>query len=404
MNKKEFVSKIKSLKSNIIFNDSFFDSNKEKFLNYVSSEFGNETVNNRDGFNLTSFINRFRVPGFVFGASAALFVCGGFTVSASLNSLPGDPLYSIKMSFEGARSAVAFNDEDSVGLQVEFAGNRINELSQVLMSNRVNKQKIASGLVGDIDKNLSTIPNRVVALNKDKSALEDAAKNFDNKINEYSGKLKDIKKVASNAGMQDLSNNINSTYIKSNHISVKTLSIVVQNIDLSSANDVLKKDIIDRVEKKIDNIKDVVNNDSNDIISKSSLTNDGQNSNINTNSNTNKNDESAVKPTLSDQLDNMKQELNKMKVGLASADMASIISGVDKGLDNSSVTAVINYTNENINVPINLEDKKNPSNSNVIETAPIKKDDVKMQLESGVGYGLNNHQDFGIESLWSDQE
>lgn len=402
MNEKEFISKIKSLKSDIIINDSFFDSNKEKFLKSVSSEFAKDEstvkTNNISGF--ISLINRFKVPGFAFGASAFVFVSMGLTVSAALRALPGDPLYSFKISIENTRVAMTLDDGKSVDLQVQFAGNRIDELSLVLKSDKVNKNKLATDLVNKIDTDLSAVPNKVVALNKNKKSLESTAKGFDNKINEYSTKLKNASNVASNAGMDDLTKDIDLAYIKGNSVSVKTLNIVIQNIDLSINNDVLKKDIIDRVEKKVDNIKDVVdstaktvaNNDGNDIINQSpAIIDGGENKNTNTNIN-----ENGGSSTLAEQLQDMKEELRKAKIDLASADMASIINNVDKGLNNTNIsTAPI--------VPII------PATTITTPIIPVdtgekdKKDDVKMQFESGIGYGLI-HNDYEIESLWSNGE
>ena len=401
MNEKEFISKIKSLKSDIIINDSFFDSNKEKFLNCISSEFNKKEVNikssNVAGF--ISLINRFKIPGFAFGASAFVFVTFGLTVSAALRSLPGDPLYSFKISMENTRVAMAFDDEKSVNLQVEFAGNRIDELSMVLKSDKANKNKLATDLVNKIDTDLSAMPNRVVALNKNKKSLESTAKGFDNKINEYSAKLKNASNVASDAGMGDLTKDIDLAYIKGNSVSVKTLNIVIQNIDSSINNDVLKKDIIDRVEKKVDNIKNVVdstaksvaNNDGNDIINQSPVIDDGENKNINTNINTN-----GGGSTLAEQLQDMKEELQKAKIGLASADMASVINNVDKSLNNTIISTtpiapIIPTTT--VITPVNTNNTGEKD----------KKDDVKMQFESGVGYGLI-HNDYEIESLWSNGE
>ncbi|MEZ7821198.1 MAG: DUF5667 domain-containing protein [Patescibacteria group bacterium] len=411
MNEKEFISKIKSLKSDIIINDTFFDSNKEKFLNFVSSEFASdnsEKVASSNNFDFFSFINRMKIPGLAIGASAIVFTTFGLTVSASLRAIPGDPLYSFKISMENARVAMTFDDSKSVNLQVQFAGNRIDELSMVMRSNRADKHKIASDLVDKIDNDLSAVPNKVVALNNDKKSLETTAKVFDDKINEYSDKLKEVKNVANNSGMSDLTKDIDLAYIKGNSVAVKTLNIVVQNIDLTVNNDVLKKDIINRVEKKVDNIKDVVdsasktvvNNDNNVIINQSPL--DGDDKNTNTNTNTNENGGGS---TLTEQLQDMKNELQKAKIGLASTDMASVINNVDKGLNNTIISTVPltpvvgtkDNNPDNINKGVN---KDNKDNNNVDKDN--KDGDVKMQFESGAGYGLDHDNEYKIESLWSD--
>ena len=410
MNEKEFISKIKSLKSSIIVNDSFFDSNKEKFLNCVASEFNKKEFNiessNVSGF--IAFINKFKIPGLAFGVSTVLFVSAGFTVSAALRSMPGDPLYSFKISMENTRAAMTFDEGDNVNLQVEFAGNRIDELSMVLKSDKADKNKLATDLVNKIDTDLSSVPSKVIALNKDKKSLESTAKGFDDKINEYSVKLKDAKNVANSAGMDDLGKDIDLAYIKGNSVSVKTLNIVIQNVDTSSNNNTLQKDIIDRVEKKVDNIKNVIdstpntnnvaNNDKNGIINQPNITNSEESKNTNI--------ENGGGSTLAEQLQNMKEELQKAKIGLASADMASVINNVDKGLNNTNISTTPLVPAQTIITPTPIANPVNPDNStNPVNPVDINNDgSVKMQFESGIGYGLNHSNDYQTESLWSSGE
>lgn len=430
MNEKEFISKIKSLKNDIIVDDSFFDSNKKKFLNFVSSEFNEKS--SKLNFDFVSLFNKIKIPGFAIGASACVISVFGFTVSASLRAIPGDPLYSFKISMENTRVAMTFDDSKSVDLQVQFAGNRIDELSMIMNSNRLDKQKVASDLVNKIDDNLSDVPSKVIALNNKNKSLETTAKVFDDKMNEYSDKLKKVKDIANDSGMDELIKEIDLAYIKGNSVAVKTLNIVVQNIDLSVDNTDLKRDIINRVEKKVDNIKEIVDpvsktvviNDSNDIINESSLNENAENSvdtsgDNNKNTNINKN-ENGGSSTLIEQLQDMKKELQKAKIGLASIDMASIINSIDKGLNNTIISTVPLSPVMNINnKPNNAIDTNNKENNDkvidekdiIIEDITNEKDvDFEMQFETGIGYGLNFEEnnigknDFNIESLWNSGE
>lgn len=67
-------------------------------------------------------------------ASAAVFafaIIGWVSVAnASLMTLPGDRLYSVKLSMERAQLALALNDAQRADLRVEFASRRLEEMVQ----------------------------------------------------------------------------------------------------------------------------------------------------------------------------------------------------------------------------------------------------------------------------------
>ncbi len=359
MTNKEFISKIKSLKSKAIVDDKFFDSNKKEFLNFVSAEFETETK------KTPSFkLNGFKLPWMIIGTSLCGVSALGLTVSCALKSIPGDPLYAFKLSMEDVKAVVNISEKNNISLQMEFTNNRIDELSKVLKSDRPDKKEVAARLINEINNNIDNLPEKVEILNnKNKKFIGSTGKDIDNKITEYSDKLIESKNIAANYGV-DISKSIDMAYIKGNLMAVKTLNMVVQNSDISDENE--KKDIIDRVEKRVDNINnmvgiatvDFVNSDKNDIINES-------NKNIDSDSSAGELENGGA-IDLATQLQNIKEELKKAKIEIASVNMADMMNAISDSLNNSVISTT------SISIP--LEEDKSDEDIDTEENKEIKED------------------------------
>jgi len=72
------------------------------------------------------------------GAVAAALLVGGLTsAAASGNSLPGDPLYPVKLAVERAQLAVAFDPATRARLHAQFADVRLGEARRLIAAGRV---------------------------------------------------------------------------------------------------------------------------------------------------------------------------------------------------------------------------------------------------------------------------
>ena len=368
MNEIELEDKIKNLKSSIKINRVSFNSSKREFLKYAKQELSENIKTNintemKEKFSLSELFKKIKVANFAIGSSAIALVIGGFTISASAGAMPGDPLYSLKLSMEKVQVALTLNDKDNIRLQVDITGKRIDELSKVVANKNANK-KVAQDLVNTINSDLSSIPNKVSSLTTKESKtatakensdmMKETAKLVDDKISEYDNKLKGAKKLATDNGLNNLSNEIDNIGIKGNHVSVKTLNIVVQNIN-ADLDDAAKKDIVKRVGEKIDNIKAIVGNEKINNLDSYGYGQGGSASDV------------------SEQLDDMKTQLASMKVGVASFDeMSLLINDIDKKLSNPNL--ILANPNQRYNNAIDLNKK--------IET-PVKIEDITY----GYGYG-----------------
>ncbi|HEX9095407.1 MAG TPA: DUF5667 domain-containing protein [Candidatus Dormibacteraeota bacterium] len=74
------------------------------------------------------------------GAFAVALLVGGLTsAAASGNSLPGDPLYTVKLALESAQLAVAFDPATRARLHAQFAEVRLSEAQRLIAAGRVQE-------------------------------------------------------------------------------------------------------------------------------------------------------------------------------------------------------------------------------------------------------------------------
>lgn len=71
------------------------------------------------------------------GLAAALLVGGLTTAAASANSLPGDPLYGVKLGVERAQLATTFDSAARARLELQFADVRLSEAQRLFAAGRV---------------------------------------------------------------------------------------------------------------------------------------------------------------------------------------------------------------------------------------------------------------------------
>jgi len=79
-----------------------------------------------------SFVGVIRQPVFSFVAALVLALTSGLTVNAAFYSLPGEPLYRLKIVFERTQLAMVGDSARKVELKVEFARNRVKELEKLV--------------------------------------------------------------------------------------------------------------------------------------------------------------------------------------------------------------------------------------------------------------------------------
>jgi len=85
-------------------------------------------------------------------------------ISASQNSLPGDPLYVLKTMFERTQMTLASDDQSRVKLSIKFATQRVDEFAQI--ANKPERKD-------SIEKTVQNLNSQLVAVQENMDRLKD---------------------------------------------------------------------------------------------------------------------------------------------------------------------------------------------------------------------------------------
>jgi len=127
-----------------------------------------------------------------------VMVFGGWitSVGASQNSLPGEALYKLKLFSEQAQVVITSSKENKIKLHVEFAGRRLNEMSELIDSSVSEKeQKVEQAVDGfkkeinSVHEDLDSIKKKKVKKKKDSDKVVEVTKIVDEKAVEYQDAL-----------------------------------------------------------------------------------------------------------------------------------------------------------------------------------------------------------------------
>jgi len=156
---------------------------------------------------------------------AMLVIMGGGTLTtwAAMQSLPGSPLYPVKLAVEQARVSASLSEDNQLKLQAELADRRLQELSDVVNSRESSEQKAdkAVQVVAGIQDQLITVmpkagvkvePQRALATAKIMSekasqagkALATAKEALPTNLPDLNAKLAEATQAAEKAGMAAL--------------------------------------------------------------------------------------------------------------------------------------------------------------------------------------------------------
>ncbi len=194
------------------------------------------------------------VMGLVFSGSIT-------TVSAALNSIPGDFLYPLKLMTEGAQVRLANNDTEKAELHVEFASRRVQEVVKINENEEDlgdNKARTAVAVEG-FKQEMVTV-NQYMEQSEPELAAT-IAKIVDAKSEEHGQLLNNVEKAISDTKskeiVQEAKTVAENTGIKAVEVIIVThttasstvTSIEVQNTVLSKIND---------IEKRVEQLSDLI--------------------------------------------------------------------------------------------------------------------------------------------------
>jgi hypothetical protein len=168
MIEREIIKQLNNLKK--VNPDSGWKDNNRSIL--VSQIFGSQTEGKKFEFNWPLIFIKELPAQMVQSVSrpfATAILTLFFLVSAGTASIiaaretkPGDSLYAAKIAGEKAQLAFTFNEDDKTKLNMEFAGNRAEEISKILAETPSDKKdETVDNLVNDFKKEINSVRTRL---------------------------------------------------------------------------------------------------------------------------------------------------------------------------------------------------------------------------------------------------
>lgn len=182
-------------------------------------------------------------------AVAAMMGSGVGVVSASLGSIPGDPLYQVKLASERARIAVAPSATDKAALRIEYVGRRVTEVTRIAERPESDNGSRMNTAVQHIKQDLGSVQQSLSDLSKTAkpAAVAEIANLVDEKSGEYAAALESANTqlaVSEQVAVKEAKALVDD-------ISVQAVAVLVQ----AHANGAVSNDdIAAKVGEKIDSI------------------------------------------------------------------------------------------------------------------------------------------------------
>jgi len=141
----------------------------------------------RRRWNPFAFVPR---PAIAAGAAGLALVAGGLTAAAASNSsLPGDPLYGVKLTIENAQLAATFSPAERAQLQLHFADVRLDEAQRLFAAGRVQD---GVRLVGQYDAEVAQFKQSIGATSLNNEDVKELSRLVDDRQSRADARLKEL--------------------------------------------------------------------------------------------------------------------------------------------------------------------------------------------------------------------
>lgn len=182
--------------------------------------------------------------GLVFGGSIT-------TVSASLNSVPGDLLYSLKRITEEAQVALANGGEVKAELHLEFAGRRVQEVVKINDNDADDGAERITQAVESFKQEIATANQYMEDLKDDSEKVVQVAKSIDAKTEMHQQILTEVEKNTTNSATLGV---VAEAKAVAEDASVKAVEVLIINHE-SASSTISTEELKDTVENKINDIE-----------------------------------------------------------------------------------------------------------------------------------------------------
>lgn len=280
MNQKQFVEKIKELQ-NIKPNSDWVNSNRDILKSQINAQVASDKYSQSNAKVLFSGIKNLallRGPRMVFKHTTAVIIIialvlssGVYGVKASEKSVPGDTLYSVKLTTEKVQISLTSSEDKKAKLHIKFAGKRIQELNTLKNHpDEENKVRKITTAVEGLKKELSGVKenlDKVQKKEKKPKKIVEVANLIDTSIEEYKEILdQDIKENVKNTIEDKVVIDTVDEVIKiSKEVGDEAVVAMVTNKDKEGVDKELKEEVekkvfekIVKLNKDIDEVKDTI--------------------------------------------------------------------------------------------------------------------------------------------------
>ena len=111
-----------------------------------------------------------------------IFACGGSVVYAAQSSLPGDTLYSVKTGIENLQLALTTSSATRAMLHVEFAQERINEITQEVKLNQNVSPQMVDAVTQQFNSALKALSNTTNSPDSEKALSKLSAETLNQQV------------------------------------------------------------------------------------------------------------------------------------------------------------------------------------------------------------------------------
>ncbi|MDD5590144.1 MAG: DUF5667 domain-containing protein [Candidatus Portnoybacteria bacterium] len=192
-------------------------------------------------------------PATIFLVIFSLFSGAGvFAFAKAKNSLPGEPLYAVKIAMEQAELAVANSAEDKADLQSEIMASRLQELSKIMdKKTDGEKQQRMEEAVINIQKQLLTIKEELPKLeNAETKRVVEVAKRIDENASQAQVILNQAKTALPESSNSDnLTEKIDEATEAADKASVRALGVLVEKQN-ENADNVDSEELLAKLSEK----------------------------------------------------------------------------------------------------------------------------------------------------------
>ena len=267
MKDQELIRKIKLLKYLRVGGEpsrDFVAKNREILMMQVKNTCENRTpatreINFKEIRGFVSSLMPANLNQYVFRPVMAMLLILGVissgwvaSVSASMNSLPGDTLYSLKIATERAQLALTGGADNKAKLQVEFAGRRLEEVSKIAETPSPEKVEKMTVAVNNFKEQMGSVKASLEVVKETSSPLEvaEVAKIVDRKTSEYHAVL--VKTEAqlpapSQTQMTEAKQLVDET-------GLRAVQVIVEN-HLDDQTAVNQAEVLSKVEEKLKTVE-----------------------------------------------------------------------------------------------------------------------------------------------------